>query len=111
MPLVESHLREAIRNDNRRMLPKEKIFLAENLAKPSPKSWAYAHLCELTALSKELIREDGKSLSDIEKKWVKPNSRKVKILHGSSKNLMKKLTKELEKDKEIKKILSAQKGR
>ena len=108
---VESHLRDAIRSDKHDMLPAQKIFLAENLAKPSPKSWAYAHLYELTALSKELIREDGKSLSDIEKEWVKPNSRKVKLLHGGSKNLMSKLKKELEKDKEIKKILSAQKGR
>ena len=102
---VESHLQELLKS-KKHMLPAEKTFLAENLEKPSPKSWAAAHLLELTKLSKELIREDGKSLSDIEKEWVKPGSRKVKLLHGSSKNLMKKLTKELEKDNEIKKILS-----
>lgn len=102
---VESHLQELLKS-KKHMLPAEKTFLAENLEKPSPKSWAAAHLLELTKLSKELIRNKGKSLTDIEKEWVKPGSRKVKLLHGSSKNLMNKLKKELEKDKEIKKILS-----
>lgn len=107
---VESHLQELLKS-KKHMLPAEKTFLAENLEKPSPKSWAAAHLLELTKLSKELIRNKGKSLTDIEKEWVKPGSRKNVLLHGGSKNLMKKLKANLEKDKEIKKILSVQKGR
>ena len=83
--------------------------MAENMSKPAPRSWAYADLYELTEVSKNLIREKGKTLDEIEKLLQQKNNRKRQnvLLHGGSKNLMKKLVKELEKDKEIKKILSA----
>ena len=102
---VESHLCHLIR-DSLYTSQEEKDALIGIMKEPSPKSWAYAHILDLTSVSKELIRNDGKTLQDIEREWVKPNSRKNMLLHGSSKNLMKKLEASLKKDKEIKKLLS-----
>lgn len=109
---LEKHLYH-ITHDSKFLRDEEKEKLLSSIETASPKSWTYEDLYELTALSKALIKEDGKTLSYIEKEYVlpKPMHRKNVLLHGGSKNLMKKLTKELEKDKEIKKILSNQKGR
>ncbi len=109
---LEKHLYH-ITHDSKFLRDEEKEKLLSSIETASPKSWTYEDLYELTELSKALIKEDGKTLSDIEKEFVlpKPMHRKNVLLHGGSKNLMKKLTKELEKDKEIKKILSNQKGR
>lgn len=107
---VESHLRYQI-SANKPLASDAKNVLEENMEKTSPKNWAYAHLYGLTMLSKELIRNEDKTLADIEKEWVKPNNRKNVLLHGSSKNLMKKLKANLEKDKDIKNLMSRPTGR
>lgn len=109
---LESHL-NYVTKSSKYLTDEEKSVLAENMSKPAPKSWAYKDLHELTEVSKHLIHKKGNTLDEIEKLLQQKNHRKRQnvLLHGGSKNLMKKLIKELEKDKEIKKILSAQKGR
>lgn len=102
---VSIHLKNLV-TKSKMLLPREKTVLAEAINKPIPESWAYEDFKQKLQLAKELVR-NGETLANFEKKYIISDKRQNLLLHGGNKQLMKKLKKELEKDKEIKKILSA----
>lgn len=66
-----------------------------------PDKWAAGYCDELTADAKQFLKE-GKSFEAFEKEVIKKNPRLNASLFGSSKDLAKKIRKNLEKDKEMK---------
>ena len=69
-----------------------------------PDKWAAGYCDELTADAKQFLNE-GKSFEAFEKEVIKKNPRLNASLFGSSKELAKKIRKNLEKDKEMKAFL------